>query len=112
MEVSLQDILNAREIADIILEECEYQKDGVRSVRNIIHDLIGNPIIAQIMVNNHELCVKAEEGKILVLDRYTTSSLLYQSAYIDNIRERKAFIDFVCDYEYNKLRIKIPDKVL
>lgn len=51
-------------------------------------------------------------GKILLMDRYTTSSLLYQSAYIEDLNERKEFIDFVCDYEYNKLRIKIPDRVL
>lgn len=53
-----------------------------------------------------------EKGKNLLMDRYTTSSLLYQSAYIDNIDERKAFIDFVCDYEYNKLGIKEPDNVI
>lgn len=53
-----------------------------------------------------------ELGKILLMDRYTTSSLLYQSAYIDDVNERKAFLDFVCDYEYNKLGIKVPDCVL
>ena len=35
-----------------------------------------------------------EEGKILLLDRYTTSSLIYQSALIDNINQRKNFIDY------------------
>lgn len=53
-----------------------------------------------------------ELGKILLMDRYTTSSLLYQSAYIDDVNERKAFLDFVCDYEYNKLGIKVPNCVL
>ena len=50
-------------------------------------------------------------GKIIVLDRYTTSSLIYQSALIEDIEERKDFIDYVIDFEYNKLGIKQPDKV-
>ena len=50
-------------------------------------------------------------GKIMVLDRYTTSSLIYQSALIEDIEERKDFIDYVIDFEYNKLGIKQPDKV-
>lgn len=38
------------------------------------------------------------EGKIILLDRYTTSSLIYQS--------------YVTDFEYNKLGIQKPDKVI
>ena len=52
------------------------------------------------------------EGKIIILDRYTTSSLIYQSAVIEDIEERKAFIDYVTDFEYNKLGIQKPDKVI
>ena len=47
-----------------------------------------------------------------MLDRYTTSSLIYQSALIDNIEEKKKFIDYVCDFEYNKLGIVKPDVVI
>lgn len=53
-----------------------------------------------------------EDGKIILLDRYTTSSLLYQASVIDNIEERKDFIDYVVDYEYVKLGIAEPDLVL
>lgn len=52
------------------------------------------------------------EGKIILLDRYTTSSLIYQSAVIEDIEERKAFIDYVTDFKYNKLGIQKPDKVI
>lgn len=52
------------------------------------------------------------EGKIILLDRYTTSSLIYQSAVIEDIEERKAFIDYATDFEYNKLGIQKPDKVI
>ena len=53
-----------------------------------------------------------ESGKILLFDRYTTSSLIYQSSTIQNIDERKKFIDFILDFEYNKIGIKSPDCVI
>lgn len=59
-----------------------------------------------------ELKKDFEEGKIILLDRYTTSSLIYQSALIEDINEKKEFIDYVCDFEYNKLGIQKPDSVI
>jgi dTMP kinase len=53
-----------------------------------------------------------EEGNIIILDRYTTSSLIYQSALIEDPEEKKKFIDYVIDFEYHKLGIKEPDKVI
>jgi len=53
-----------------------------------------------------------QAGKIILLDRYTTSSLIYQSSVIEDLEERKKFIDYVCDYEYSKLGIQKPDKVI
>ena len=53
-----------------------------------------------------------EEGKILLFDRYTTSSLMYQSAKIKDIDEKIAFLDYVSDFEYNKLGIQEPDVVI
>lgn len=53
-----------------------------------------------------------EEGKILLFDRYTTSSLMYQSAKIKDIDEKKKFLDYVTDFEYNKLGIQEPDSVI
>ena len=50
-----------------------------------------------------------EDGNIILLDRYTTSSLIYQSALIEDIEEKKKFLDYVIDFEYNKLGIKEPD---
>lgn len=52
------------------------------------------------------------EGKIVLLDRYTTSSLIYQSALIEDIEEKKKFINYVIDFEYNKMGIKEPDNVI
>ena len=53
-----------------------------------------------------------EDGEIILLDRYTTSSLIYQSCLIDDKEEKKKFIDWVVDYEYNKLGIPKPDMVI
>lgn len=53
-----------------------------------------------------------DKGNIILLDRYTTSSLIYQSALFKSKSEKKSFIDYVTDYEYNKLGIKKPDKVI
>lgn len=59
-----------------------------------------------------ELKEKYEQGNIVLLDRYTTSSLIYQSALIEDIEEKKKFIDYVIDFEYKKLGIKEPDNVI
>ena len=59
-----------------------------------------------------ELKEKYKSGKIILLDRYTTSSIIYQAALIKDTEERKAFINYVIDYEYNKLGIKKPDKTI
>ena len=53
-----------------------------------------------------------DDGGTILLDRYTTSSLIYQSALIDNLEEKNKFLDYVIDYEYNKLGIKKPDTVI
>ena len=53
-----------------------------------------------------------EKGDIILLDRYTTSSLIYQSAFIEDLDEKKRFIDYVIDFEYNKIGIKEPDNVI
>lgn len=53
-----------------------------------------------------------EQGKIIILDRYTTSSLIYQASTIKDTQERKEFLKFQTDYEYNKLGIKKPDLIV
>ena len=52
------------------------------------------------------------DGDTILLDRYTTSSLMYQSALITDIEEKKKFLDYVTDFEYKKIGIKEPDNVI
>ena len=61
---------------------------------------------------NTHLKLLYDAGATILLDRYTTSSLIYQAALIQDIEDRKQFINFVIDYEYNKLGIKEPDNVI
>ena len=53
-----------------------------------------------------------ELGRTLLFDRYTTSSILYQASTIEDIEKRKEFIDYICDFEYNKIGIKEPDNII
>jgi len=53
-----------------------------------------------------------EKGTVILLDRYTTSSLIYQAALIEDLDEKILFVDYVCDFEYNKLGVKKPDVVI
>ncbi len=61
---------------------------------------------------NTKLKPMYDKGKFILLDRYTTSSLIYQSALIESIEEKIKFIKYVIDFEYNKIGIKEPDSVI
>lgn len=52
-----------------------------------------------------------QKGRTILLDRYTTSSLIYQSTSIDDLTEKNKFLDYVYDFEYHKLGIHEPDIV-
>lgn len=58
---------------------------------------------------HNELKEALDSGKIVLLDRYTTSNLIYQGASLENKDE---FMDYISDYEYNKLGIRKPDLVI
>ena len=59
-----------------------------------------------------ELKNEYENGSTVLLDRYTTSSLIYQSALIEDEEEKNKFLNYIIDYEYKKLEIKEPDQVI
>ncbi|HIS38000.1 MAG TPA: deoxynucleoside kinase [Candidatus Onthousia faecavium] len=54
--------------------------------------------------------LKDKEG-IILLDRYTSSNLIYQGALLKD-EEKNEFFRYICDYEYNKLGLKEPDLVI
>ncbi len=60
---------------------------------------------------HNELKEVLDSGKIVLLDRYTTSNLIYQGSLFE--REKKdEFLDYITDYEYNRLGLKKPDLVI
>ena len=60
-------------------------------------------------VYHNELKKALNEGKIVLLDRYTTSNLIYQGSFFE---DKDEFLDYITDYEYNKLGLKKPDLVI
>lgn len=73
-----------------------------------------NSLYAQDRAITWETGLKEEynKGNIIVLDRYTTSSLIYQSTSIEDKEKREQFIDYVYDYEYNRIGLPVPDLVI
>ena len=53
-----------------------------------------------------------DKGSIILLDRYLTSTLIYQGAMKETKEELKDFIDYVTNQEYNIYGIQKPDLIL
>ena len=64
---------NKDEIIELILQESNFKKDGVRSLRNVINDLIGSQILEEIVNGKDKMIIRAEDDKIVV---HTRNSLV------------------------------------
>lgn len=53
-----------------------------------------------------------EEGKIILADRYVTSNMIHQAAKLENVNDKDAFLNWIYDFEYEKLTLPKPDVVL
>ena len=53
-----------------------------------------------------------EEGTIILADRYTTSNMVHQAVKLVDIRKREAFLEWLWDFEFSKLRLPVPDAVV
>jgi len=51
-------------------------------------------------------------GGIIVCDRYVTSNIVHQAMKISDKDEKEKFIDWLSDYEYEKLGLPKPDVVI
>lgn len=52
-----------------------------------------------------------EKGGILLADRYTTANMVHQAGKIQERKERKEFLDWLWDFEFNLYGLPIPTKV-
>ena len=50
-------------------------------------------------------------GGLILLDRYTTSNMVHQSGKISDPVERRKFLDWLWDFEFNLYKLPIPNEV-
>ena len=53
-----------------------------------------------------------DAGGIILADRYVTSNMVHQAVKITDDNERNAFLDWLDDFEYVKLKLPRPDLVI
>ena len=53
-----------------------------------------------------------ENGGIVLADRYTTSNMVHQSVKLRDVVDRAAYIEWLQDFEYDKLGLPRPDGVI
>ncbi|MDD3653186.1 MAG: thymidylate kinase [Desulfotomaculaceae bacterium] len=51
-------------------------------------------------------------GGIILADRYTTANMVHQAAKISDEREKKKYLDWLLDFEFNIFRLPVPDLVI
>lgn len=52
-----------------------------------------------------------DEGKVVLLDRYTTANMVHQAGKIADRAERDKFLEWIYDLEFNILSLPIPTEI-
>ena len=52
-----------------------------------------------------------DNGGIILADRYTTANMVHQAGKIADKAERKKFLDWLCDFEFNMYGLPVPTEV-
>lgn len=52
-----------------------------------------------------------DNGGIILADRYTTSNMIHQAGKISDEKERKKFLDWLWDFEFNLYGLPVPTEV-
>ena len=55
---------------------------------------------------------KIENSDVVIADRYVTSNMIHQASKIKNEAEKRAFLDWLYDFEYEKLKLPKPNLVI
>ena len=53
-----------------------------------------------------------ESGWIILADRYTTSNMVHQAVKLKDSAEREAFLTWLWDFEFGRLQLPVPDRVI
>lgn len=51
------------------------------------------------------------DGGIVISDRYTTSNMVHQASKIKDKKDKDYFLDWLYDFEFNKIGLPLPDMV-
>lgn len=51
-------------------------------------------------------------NSIVIADRYVTSNMVHQASKLDDKNEKAEYIKWLCDLEYGKLELPVPDIVI
>lgn len=53
-----------------------------------------------------------EAGWIILADRYTTSNMVHQAVKLKDYAEREEFLTWLWDFEFGRLQLPVPDRVI
>lgn len=53
-----------------------------------------------------------ESGWIILADRYTTSNMVHQAVKLEDPAEREEFLTWLWDFEFGRLQLPVPDRVI
>lgn len=53
-----------------------------------------------------------ESGWIILADRYTTSNMVHQAVKLKDSAEREEFLTWLWDFEFGRLQLPVPDRVI
>ena len=53
-----------------------------------------------------------ESGWIILADRYTTSNMVHQAVKLKDSAEREEFLFWLWDFEFGRLQLPVPDRVI
>lgn len=56
--------------------------------------------------------INVNEYDFVIFDRYTPSNMIHQSARVNNQQELENLLTWIDDFEFNKMRLPRPDKIL
>lgn len=56
--------------------------------------------------------INIDDYDFILFDRYVPSNMIHQSIKIEDENEMENFLDWISDFEYNKLKLIKPDKIL
>lgn len=53
-----------------------------------------------------------ESGWIILADRYTTSNMVHQAVKLKDSADREEFLTWLWDFEFGRLQLPVPDRVI